>query len=164
MKLYQLTTEFQQVEAMTGDDGEILPEAFDRLTALEMELAAKLDGCCRMMRHFEARAAVFKAESDRLAGHARSAAASAARLKRYVEDAMKAIGADKIETELFKLRIQNNPPSCDIDPAIDLRLLPEAFIVTRVEANKRAIIAAALEGEILPAGVTIRQTRTIRIS
>ena len=69
MKLYELPAAFAEAEALTTDDGELTPEAFEKLTALEIELDKKVDGCCRVMRHFEAQAAAYKAEADRLTHH-----------------------------------------------------------------------------------------------
>lgn len=163
MKLYQLPAAFTDIDLMT-QDGELPPEAMEKLAALEMELGQKLDACCRVMRRFEAQAAAYKNEADRFAKHATSATNNAARIKKYMEDNLKALGIDKIETELFRLRLQNNAPSCEIVAGFDLRTLPEEYQSIKIDANKRALLQAHKDGVLLPEGVSIVQTRTLRVS
>lgn len=163
VKLYQLPQAFAEVEAMT-EDGELTPEAFAKLTSLELELKQKLDGCCRVMRHFEAQAAAFNTEADRLAKHAKAAANSVEWLKSYMEDNLAKMGIEKIETDLFKLRLQNNPPSCQIDPGLDVATLPPYLVKQTIEVDRRACLQFAKGDGPLPKGISIVQTKSLRIS
>lgn len=163
MKLYLLPPAFEAVLAAT-EDGELTPEALAKLDSLEMELKDKVDGCCRVMKAFDAQADAYKAEADRLYKHSQMAANQAKRMKEYVDTNLRAIGVEKLETELFKLRYQKNPPSCVVPDGLDPSTLPEAFKVVKIEPNKRAMIDAAKAGQTLPEGITITQATSLRIS
>lgn len=159
MKLYQLPSAFAEIEAMLTD-GEIDTQAMEKLASLEGELQEKVQSCLCVARNFAARAEARKNEANRLAALAQADASNEKRLKEYVQGVMTQLGQDRIETELFKVWIQNNPPSVNVD---DVSTLPTEFTKTTVEADKKALMAAHKEGKTLPGGVTINQTRSLRV-
>lgn len=161
MKLYQLPACFAEIELLASD-GELTPDLEAKLDALEMELSTKLDSCCRVLRSLEARAAAYKAEADRMYDGAAKAETSAWRLKEYMQRTLEALGIERQDTELFRLRIAKNPPSVKFDG--DPRELPIVYQRVTVEADKKRLLDAHKGHMTLPPGVSIQQTKSLRIS
>jgi hypothetical protein len=168
VKLYQLPPAFAALEALVAENGELPPDALEKLDELEATLQEKLDGCCRVMRQFEAEARAYASESGRLARQAQIATNGANRLKRYMQDTMERLGTDREATPLFRLRLQNNPPSVHIVDAGITGFVedgcPEEFLNRTVALNKTAVLQAHKEGRALPPGVTVTQTSSLRIT
>ncbi len=137
---------------------EELPEDVEaRLDDLALALPLKVDACCRLVREWESDADRFKAEAARLSKIAGSLASKATRLRDYVRECLEVAGIDRLDTELFKLRLQASPPSarCEGDPH-------PAFQRVKVEWDRTAVIAAWREKLPLPEGVTIIVGRHLR--
>ena len=164
MKLYELTEELRAVQAMTDEAGELAPEAIEALERLELDLSAKLQGCCKMLRSFESEAAVFQSEIDRLQKHLRATKNNATSLKDYIERNLMELDIDRLDTGLFKLRIQRNPPGCQVDVDVDPSAIPADLQTVTITVNRRACIDAYKQGVSLPPGITVTQTRSLRIS
>ena len=164
MRLYQLPAAFAEIEAMTCDDGELSSEAMEKLTSLEMALESKIEACCRVVRHFEANATAYKTEAERLSRNAAAAASNAKRLKEYMQMVLETLNLPRVETELFKVRIQHNPPSVKISESVYATRLPEEFQRVIIEPDKSALMEAFKSGKELPIGVTVVQTSSLRIS
>jgi hypothetical protein len=116
------------------------------------------------MRNYEARAAAFKAEAERLSHHRTVAENNAKRLKNYMKENLEKIGVKKVDTGLFKVHLQSSPMSVQIDDGVDIDALPDQFKVVKIEANKRAMIDAAKGGEELPAGCSLVQGTHLRVT
>lgn len=164
MKLYELPPAFSAVELLAGEDGELTAKALDRLTSLEMALADKVEACCRVMRNYEARAAAFKAEADRLAFHGTTAAKNAQRLKEYVKGVMEQLNVPRVDAGLFKVRVQANPPTIKVTDECDIHDLPDQFKRVTIEFDKRAMLDAAKAGDALPAGIEVVRGSHLRVT
>lgn len=164
MKLYSLPAAFANLEILTDDNGEIAPESLEALATLEMALEDKVDACCRVMRSYEARAAAFKEEAERLHVHQTRAEANAKRLKEYVKGVLDQLGMKKVETPLFSVRVQANPPTVKLDDNYDAADLPEEFKRIKIEVNKTAILEVAKAGGTLPPGVEVVRGSHLRVS
>lgn len=164
MRLYELPARFQEIESL-AIDGELTDEHLAKLAELEGTLAEKVQSSLCVSRNFAARAAARKAEADRLSALAKSDAANEERLKKYVEGVLLALNVDKVETDLFKVRIQANPPKVVIAEGFDLSTLPDEWLNPPKprEANKKAILAASKDAP-LPEGVSIVQEKSLRVS
>ena len=163
MKLYELPPAFAEVE-LAAADGELDAASMERLAALEGELSARVDGCCRVVRGLEARAGAFVAEAERLRSRAAVAVANARRLKEYVRQNLEAMGVPRVETALFTVRLQQNPAAVNLAPGLEPEALPEEFRRTRCEPDRAALLLAHKQGRPLPNGVTITRTTGLRIT
>jgi hypothetical protein len=77
---------------------------------------------------------------------------------------MQAMGMTKIESPLFSLRLQNNPPSVDV---FEPGLIPAQFMTTpkppEPAPNKTAIAAAIKGGEEVP-GARLTQSQRLVVA
>lgn len=151
--LYEIASQF----AFLTGDGEIPIDVEAQIDALGMSMEAKVDAICRIIQERRAEAAKFKHEAERLSEIADRATVAADRLKRYVRDSMQMAGLKTLETELFRLRLQANPPSADCvgDP-------PAEFSRVKVEWDKKAVIEAHKAGLPLPSGAAVTQGVSLR--
>ncbi len=162
MKLYEITDAILAALA-ESDDGELSPGAEDRLDDLQISLEAKADNVARFIQHQEADAARFKAEADRLAALANSAAAKARRLKDYLRNCLNVVGVKRLDTELFKLTVcRNGVPSVSLN-GITPEELPSAYQRVKVEADSRKITEDWKAGVTLPDGVTCETGTHLRL-
>ncbi len=166
MKLYQLPPAFAALEALAGDNGELPPDTEAQLDALQATLEEKLDGCCRVLRRLEREEGVYTDEATRLARLARIRANQARRLKAYMQQCLEALGVDRVDAGLFKVRLQANPPSVQIRDDVPVFGLPPEYrrVKTEMVADKAAILEAHKEGKTLPFGVEVVTARSLRIT
>jgi hypothetical protein len=160
-QLYLLTGEMARVaEALS--EAEEVPEALaERLDQLDIELKAKVDGCCRIHQQLLADAAAYQAEARRLAEHAQVATNRANWLKTYMDRCLTEAKVDHLHTGLFKLRFQANPPSVHVERPLDL---PMNLQRVTIEPDKKAILQLHRNGFDLPEGVTVIQKTSLRIT
>jgi hypothetical protein len=102
-----------------------------------------VDGYAALIGEWEADAAKWKAEEQRVAAHRKTLENAAARLKARLVGELVAIGCEKVETERFKVAVQRAASTVEVlvDPAI----LPAQFrreIPATVEADKAALRTA----------------------
>lgn len=104
MKLYEITTQYQEVldDMRDAENGEALAEIADKLAKIEGSLEEKLDNCARVLRSLEAEADVFEQEAKRLSDKARLLANHADRFKNYI--ALCLGEGNQIKTPLFSFR------------------------------------------------------------
>jgi len=126
MNIYELTGQWNQLYEMADDPEMDADVWFDTMEALEGEIEDKADGYAKVIKQLEADAVAIKAEKDRLAVKQSSLENKARYLKQRLQDAMEAVGKDKIKTDLFSFNIQNNPPSVFIP---DESIVPDEFLI-----------------------------------
>ncbi len=148
---------------LTAPDGELLPEAIEKLAALDGDLESKLEACCRVLRNFESEADVCKSEADRLARRAQLAANNARRLKEYMQRTLELLGVPKIRAGTFRLSVCSNGGRLSVDTSGALigAISPEFQRVTTTLDTDR--IREALEAgrevpgcRLLPRGSHLR--------
>jgi hypothetical protein len=152
--LYSLAAEL----AFLTEAEELTPETEAALDAVDIDLRSKVDGCCRLIQEWKGEAARFAAEAERLAAIADQYARRADSLKDYVKRCLELAGQKSLETELFRLRIQSNPPSVDV-----VGDAPPQFARVKVswDWDKKAVIAAWKAGESVP-GAEVRVGTSLR--
>jgi hypothetical protein len=104
-----------------------------------------------------------KLEAERLESLAEIRQHAVDRLKDYLKANLELMNMTKVETDLFKVRIQKNSR-----PGIayigDLRELPFEYQRVKVEMNGTALYEAWKGGKELPAGVTVTEGKHLRIT
>ncbi len=160
--LYEIDAALLDLLAHLDDDGEIGEDPLAAIDALSMARVDKLDAICRYVRDRSTRAVALQAELDRLQAAKKTEDNAVDRLKKYIHASMTALGEQKIETPLFKLRIQkNSQPSVLIE---DDKALPEWAKRVKVEADRTAILAKYKADGTLPDGVEVQTGTHLRIS
>ena len=148
-----------------NESGEIDGVALDRLDQLGLDLAAKVEAVALVVRERTARAAALK-EQQELFGKAHQVEQNnVARLKDYLMQCLDLAGVPKVDTQLVKVRVQNNSkPTVTVE---NMDALPEWAIAEKLiqspnrdEILKRLADDPALE---LPCGVKVEMGRHVRI-
>jgi hypothetical protein len=162
MKLYELPQKYEEILSKLTD-GEVTPDLEAELGALDETLQTKTEGICKMVQALNREAESANLEVARLSALAEIRLNAAARLKDYLKLTLELMNMTKVETDLFKVRIQKNSR-----PGIayigDLRELPFEYQRVKVELNGTALYEAWKGGKELPAGVTVTEGSHIRIS
>lgn len=160
--LYQINDELARL--LDSIDGDELPEGFEAmLDALDLGRKAKVEALCQVVQERQAKAAIRKAEADRLMGLMRQDEQTARRLKDYLQAEMERMGEKKIETELFVVRVcKNGTPSVLYDDLPET--LPAEFQRVRVEIDKGELAKRWRAGAELPPGVVVIQGNHLRIT
>ena len=163
MTIFELTNEYKYLLDIAEDpdvDPEILADTMD---ALEGEIEDKADGYGRVIRQMEADAAALKVEEQRLTTRRKTVEANIERMKKAFQNAMTAVGKPKIDTELFKFRIQKNPASVIIDEQYIENIPVEYLIEQEPKLDKAKIKEDLKAGKNLDGIAHLEQTETLRI-
>ena len=162
MTLYELTEEYEQLLEL-AEDPETDPEAIaDTLEALGGELEGKADGYAKVIRQLNADADGLDAEIKRLQVRKKAIEGNTDRLKRTLEESMRATGKTKFKTNLFSFGIQKNPPSVKVDEGHLERIPLEYLIPQDPKIDKKRILQELKAGAELE-WASLEQTESIRI-
>jgi predicted nuclease with TOPRIM domain len=163
-KVYEIVEKYLHVENLLEEqeDQDTQEMLWDTLESIEGELEEKLEYLTKIQKNYEAQAEMFKAEKDRLAKKQQSSTNKAKNLKGFLEHILLATGHKKLETGIFTLSIQKNPPSLIID---DEDNLTDEFRVLKpvVDAPKLKKWAKDNPEEAEKIGVRLVQGESIRI-
>lgn len=140
--LYELTSEFLQLQQML-EDPEIDPQILaDTMEAVEGELEFKADGYARIIRNMEGTITAIKAEQERLSGKKSVLESSIKRLKENLQNSMVATGKLKFKTDLFSFAIQKNGGKAPVIMDVtDTSELPDDLVRIKEEPDLDAIRA-----------------------
>lgn len=141
--LYDIVGSLKLVQDMIEEaGGEITPEAEAMLLQLSAALPAKVEGICKVIRHFELDEVVIREEIQRLNDRKAVASNAAARLKAYLKMNMESLGETKIKTHLFLASIcKNSQPTICIGDDVEI---PGEFakVVTTTSLDREKVIEA----------------------
>ena len=158
--LYEISTEVRSLLEQPTDDGEIPLELAERLDGLQLTIANKVEHCCRAMRQYECDAVAVKSEVDRLKEMQSAIEGKAEWIRDYLLKCLQTAGIERMDTELFKLWIQNNPLSADLEKGAEV---PEGFQKIKIELDKKRALEVAKSGGILPGEIIISRGQHLRI-
>ncbi len=157
-------------EALAATEGELSPEAEAQLAALDIAANEKIESVALYIREQLAQAEAIEAEAKRLQDRARARLNAAKSLKDYLAREMERLGKDKMNGVLVTVAMQNNPPSVkgDLEPATLAEMMDTAPTFVRYAPasyalDRRAVLDAYKRGETIPEGLTIEQTKSLRI-
>ena len=158
MKLYELAQNYAQLLEMAE---EMESDALvDTLQSLEDEIEYKAENIAKFIRNLEADAKIIREEEQRLAERRRAIEAKIERLKSYLQEQLETAGIEKVKRPTITVAIQANPPSVDV---IDEKAIPNDFLIPQApKVDKRSILERLKKGESVP-GVTLKQTKGVRI-
>lgn len=127
--LFELTDDLLKLYDMASDPEIDETTLKDTIEAVDGEIEVKADGYAKVIRQIEGDIASIKAEIGRLTFRKKVMENSRDRIKKALEEAMKATGKTKFETDLFSFRIQKNPPSLKLADDLDINKVPPEYIV-----------------------------------
>lgn len=164
--LYHLAGQYKQLaeRLSTMDlDAQTIADTIEA-SGLTDEIAEKACGIEMVARTMEMHAPAIDAEIDRLKTLKTQRQKAAAGLREYLKLHMIASGIQKIEAPLFKIRLQNNPPSVDV---FEPGLIPADYMVQPAApppyANKTLIAAELKAGRDVP-GAKLVQGQRLAVS
>lgn len=158
MKLYELTAEFEAL-MHRSDEGEEVEAA---LASLQGSIEHKAGGIVRVLANLEALSGALGTEEKRLSRRRKSAEAQVERLREYVRTCMTTAGINRIECGAFSITLSPGQERVEI---VDLEQVPadKVRVSTTRAADKRAILDEYKRDGVVPPGVEIHETTTLRI-
>ena len=164
MKLYELSDEYRRLldDYNTAETQEEMDAIAERLDAVSVAWEDKARACLIVRSEAIASASAIAAEIKRLTALRDAAETRAERMRRYVETQMLATDRDRADLGVYKVRLQDSPPSVTW---FDVDALPDEYVrvvPAKREPDKRAIVEAWSSGIEVP-GAEVQQKRGIRI-
>ncbi len=144
--LYKLSEQYNRIYAMGCDEEIDAQTILDTMESLEGEIQEKLEACCRVIRSWEAQSEGLKVEIATLTKRKRATENAIEKMKFYMAEQMGVIGVEKMEAGIFKLALQNSPPSMEI--ADELKV-PSEYVEMTPVINKAKIKAELMSGKLL---------------
>lgn len=159
MKLYELTSNFNQLQQMVEDgaDQEVI---HNTLQVIDEAIEDKVQGAALLIRNIEAQAEAIKVEEKRLADRRKSFENNVKNIKDYLYEQMVAVDKRRVKGALVTVGIQKNPASLEI--AADVVIPPEYMIPQEPKVDKKALLAAVKDGMKWD-GITLKQGENVRI-
>lgn len=161
LKLYELTEQIQKLQDfeydyLNHDEQEAFSELYNGLTdAVEI----KADGVARLIKNLESESDAISAEVKRLQDRKKALENKIDSVKSYLKREMERIGIKKIQSSLFTISIQDNPPATRVDET----LLDDQWWRIKKEPDVSRIKEALKEGEeILGARLEVGTSLRIR--
>lgn len=159
MRLYEISAQMRNILDRIDDEVPLDLEA--ELHRLEGTLADKARNYVAAWCELECEAEAMQAESDRLHSLSKSRRTTAAKLKTTLLFHLDALGIDRVDTDLGKIRPQRaSRPSIRWDGAGPV---PSEFARFKVELDGTKA-QEALKAGSLPEGFSVEYSRFIRVS
>lgn len=156
MKLYEISEQFKQVQALF-DNGDIDAQTLsDTVEGISLEFEDKARNCLMMARELEATSDGIKKEIDRLKALQKSIDSNADWLLDYIKTNMESTNQDKLDLGLFKVTLRAPTKAVNVLDESKLaaqffRIIPESKAVDKV-ALAAALKLGAIEGAELVDG------------
>jgi hypothetical protein len=157
-RLYELTAEFDAL-MQRSEEGEDVEAA---LATLQGSIEHKAGGVVRVLRNLEADAEAYGTEEKRLSQRRKSAEAQIERLREYMRSCMAGAGITRIKCGSFSVTLSPGQERVEI---VDIDKLDPKYVRTKTQrdADKRAVLADYKADGVIPDGVEIHETTTLRI-
>ena len=161
MNIYQLTTEYKQLESiLIENEGELTPDLEQALQINQDQLQAKGISYGYVIKSIEAESDIIDAEIKRLTQLKKVRDNAVERLKTTLKQAMEMYGVLELKTPTLKISFRKSE-SVEI---IDMDLLDEKYITKKTTEmpNKTEIKEALKRGEVIE-GAELRINNNIQI-
>ena len=139
MNLYELTSEFLQLQQMLEDPDMESQLLADTMEAIEGEIEWKADNYAKVIKNMEASIDAIKKEQERLSNKKSILEGSIQRLKDNLQNAMYATGKTKFKTDLFSFNIQKNGGSLPVIVDVETEKLPDDLVIVSEKPDLKAI-------------------------
>jgi hypothetical protein len=164
--LYEMAAGYRQLlnTLSEGDfDAQTIADTVEASGIVD-DIAQKAAGIEMVARTMEMHTPALEAEIERLTALKKRRQAAAKGLRDYLRSNMQAVGITKLESPLFVIKLQNNPPSVDV---FEPGLIPAEYMTQpkppEPAPNKTAIAAAIKAGQDVP-GAKLSQSQRLVVS
>jgi phage host-nuclease inhibitor protein Gam len=159
LRLYELAPAYAYLIDALDDEGDA-SDGRAHLDALSDAIDAKAAGIAHVLAQLDAEAEALRAEEKRLAARRQARERRAESLREYLRMSLDAAGVPKIKTSTHTISVGDGPQRVVVE---DEGAIPSEFLRTKIEVDKRAILAAmSAHGECVQ-GTRIERTRVLRI-
>lgn len=163
--LYDLTGDYVKF-AEYMEQVELEPEMQealeDALNNLDEDIEIKLENYAKIIKNFESDIAGLKAEEERLAKKRKAMENSIKHMKERMTIAMQQTGKLDIKGELFKFKVQANPPAVVMD--VNIEDVPEKYLIAQDPKIDKKKLAEDLKAGVELDGVAhLEVSSSIRI-
>lgn len=160
MTLYEIAGDYLALYQM-ADDPEMDADAwFDTMEGIDEDLNVKAENYCKLIKQMEADKEALKKEYERLYARAKALENNVSRTKERLKDVMIATGKTEIKTDLFSMKVQNNPASVFIP---DESRVPVEFLISQApKIDKKGIASFLKEGNAVD-WAELTQSQSLRI-
>ena len=164
--LYDLTGDYAKF-AEYMEQVELEPEMQealeDALNNLGEDIEIKLENYAKIIKNFESDIAGLKAEEERLAKKRKAMENSIKNMKQRMTEAMIRTGKVDIKGELFKFKVQANPPAVVMDVNY-IEDVPEKYLIAQDPKIDKKKLAEDLKAGVELDGVAhLHQEMSLRI-
>lgn len=163
MKLYELTAQYRQLEALESSDDLPIEVIHDTLEGLQGQLQEKATNVALFIRNLESVADAVDQAANAMNERSARLRKRAQSLQDYLLFHMQAAGISKVESPFFTLKVKTNPPFVVIDsesqiPA-EYMTQPAPLPPPPPRPDKKAIAAAFKDGKEVPGCHTEQRQR-----
>jgi nucleotide-binding universal stress UspA family protein len=142
--------------AQVNEDGELTPEAVERLEALGLTLEQKVEAYHYVYAELTTQACASKELAAYYEKRAKAPKAAAERLKERLKAELERLGTTSLKTPTCTVAIQPSPESVDIEKGA---IIPNEYALPRQnEADKKRIMQALKCGIALPFAKLVQST------
>jgi len=160
---YEITSEMLQLMDMMEDPDMDQAIVYDTYAAVAGERSYKFESCVKIIKNLEGDIAAYKKEADDFTKKAKAAEGTIKRIKSMMEWSMRMTDDTKADAGLFKVSLQNNPPSVVLDEQY-IENIPEEYLKYKEpEVDKAKIKDDLKAGKDLEGIAHLEQTQSIRI-
>lgn len=160
MKLYELSEQFKNLEALLEREDLPQEDIIKALENVEYDINTKLEGICKFIKSIESDVIGIETEEKRLSAMKQTKKNSIVSIKEYMMLQMKGLNIANVKTPLFTVRIQNNPPSVNV---IDEELISYGYKIPQPAILDKKFILQALKQGIEVPGAELKISESLRI-
>ena len=159
LRLYELAPAYAYLIDALDEDGDA-SDGHAHLDALSDAIDAKAAAIAHVLAQLDAEAEALRGEEKRLAARRQARERRAESLRDYLRMSLDAAGVAKIKSATHTISVGDGPQRVVVE---DEGAIPQEFLRTKIEIDKRAILVAMQTlGECVP-GTRIERGRVLRI-
>lgn len=161
--IYEITGDIRKLWDLM-EEGELDDDMiFDAMMNSQEELAIKLEGYCKWIKNMESDIEGLKKEEDRLYARRKSLENAITRAKQAMQMAMNEAGEKKMKCGTFKVGLQRNQPSVQVDEQY-IENIPSKYLVPQEpKINRKLMLEDLKNGEDLSGVAHLVEGESLRI-
>lgn len=162
-RLYEISDEIERLIYSADENGELTPEALQRLDELELAFNEKIDACLAVLKNKKAHLSQQNETIRQLQRRKSTTSKEIGFLEYYISSEMLRMNRKRVETALHKVTVTSSRGKIDV---LDIDALPDRLKRTesKVFPDKDAIRQEMKETGSTPDGVTFTKGHHLRVS
>lgn len=163
--LYEMTGELisqlSNIQERLESGLEVHQDELDMIISLKDDTEQKALNIGKFIKNLQSDSDQLASEIKRLQAKKKSVDNLELKLKTYLIEQLELLGIDKLGDKVFSIKVQKNPLSVDV---ADVNFLPAKYIVTKLEADKKALLADYKANDAFSVkGVSFIQNKSLRM-